>query len=411
MSRVVPVGCAMMRRFLTGALLILQARSLDVCIGQDYWSVRNYTAAFGPPRAVMSYASIGNLSGLWSGTDYGSGVEHADRLLADMPDDTALQLGLELKGFERPLAAGDLDGNVDALRAYVRRLAPRKVFVRIGYEFDNPGNEYVPLAFVPAYARVAAALGGEPNAVRVWHSWAFEPWEAAGVDGVAAWFPGVEHVDWCGVSVFQQAYGDSELGDLSYAHAFADFCDARGLPLMIAESAPFGAGVAEPRDTLWRRWFAPTLAFARTRDVKMWSYIDSDWDAQPMWRGEGWGDTRLETDDALAERWRADVLGEYRNATFAFYARKPPARVAASAPFKMAYVPVLVVVVLALLVPATDAVRARRAAFPVALADDDDAGFLGDDAGPPPPPPFVLMSPEATGIVMSRSFLTKDFAV
>jgi len=211
-----------MRRAALLALLAKHVACLEVCIGQDYWSVKNYTARFGAPAAVMSYASIGNLSGLWEGIDYGSGIEAADRLLGDMPSDTNLQLGLELKGHEAAVASGALDDRIGELREYVRHVSPRKVYVRIGYEFDNPSNSYVPAAFLPAYARISAALRSEANAVRVWHSFAQEPWEAAGDLGVAAWFPGAEHVDYCGISVFQQAYG--ELGGFSRAHAFADYC-------------------------------------------------------------------------------------------------------------------------------------------------------------------------------------------
>ena len=57
--------------------------AVRVAIGQDLWSIRNHTARFGAPDAVMSYASIGNLSGLWSPTDYGSGVEYADGAASD----------------------------------------------------------------------------------------------------------------------------------------------------------------------------------------------------------------------------------------------------------------------------------------------------------------------------------------
>ncbi|KAH8051160.1 di-heme oxidoreductase [Aureococcus anophagefferens] len=153
------------------AALASPAGGVRVAIGQDLWSIRNYTARFGAPDAVMSYASIGNLSGLWSPTDYGSGVEYADGALAGLPARTALQLGLELKGHEAALAGGDLDAE--------------------------------------PYRVVAEALADPPNAFRVWHSWSFAPWEADGGRGVGAWYPGDGLVDYCGVSVFQQAYGDS----------------------------------------------------------------------------------------------------------------------------------------------------------------------------------------------------------
>ena len=367
---------------------------LEVAIGQDLWSIRNYTSTFGAPDAVMSYASIGNLSGLWSSTDYGSGVEFADGVLAGLPGDVGLQLGLELKGHEAALAAGRLDGNVGALCAYVRGLAPRTVLVRVGYEFDMPGNEYVPDAYVAAFRVVAAALGREANAKTVWHSWSFAPWEADGGRGVGAWFPGEGFVDYCGVSVFQQAYGDSPLGDLGYAHAMADFCDERGLPLIIAESTPFGAGLAEPRGAkLWKRWFAPTLAFARERDVRLWSYINCDWDAQPMWRGMGWGDTRLEADEALAKRWKYDVLAPFANATRAVFVDEKHERVLdpldkRELAYLVFYLPILVLFV-AFFKPKPEA---SPAAAPRARAPSEE----------PPPRPFVLKSPEAQHVALGR---------
>ena len=36
-------------------------------------------------------------------------------------------------------------------------------------------------------------------------------WEADGGAGVAAWWPGSEFVDWCGVSIFQQGYPEGTL--------------------------------------------------------------------------------------------------------------------------------------------------------------------------------------------------------
>ena len=369
----------------------LASAGVRVAIGQDLWSIRNYTARFGAPDAVMSYASIGNLSGLWSPTDYGSGVEYADGALAGLPARTALQLGLELKGHEAALAGGDLDANVGALVAYVASLAPRHVLVRIGYEFDMPGNLYVPEAYKAAYRVVAEALADTPNAFRVWHSWSFAPWEADGGRGVGAWYPGDGLVDYCGVSVFQQAYGDSELGDLTYAHAMADFCDEKRIPLIIAESTPFGAGVVEPYGTLWARWFEPTLRFAKARGVVLWSYIDCDWDSQPMWRGMGWGDSRLEVRDALAAKWEYDVLDPYPNATRAFFSRvsaaRPPGLGRREAVYLACYLPVLGLFI-AFLMPAPEERTRPRAASSV------DEGHRR---------PFVLASPEAATVKLSDS--------
>ena len=82
----------------------------------------------------------------------------------------------------------------------------------------------------------------------------------------------------------------------------------KGKPFMIAESTPFG-GVTE--DT-WEEWFVPVIRFIEESDVRLWSYIHCDWDAQSMWKGVGFGDTRLDSSLAVARGWREEVEGGRR---------------------------------------------------------------------------------------------------
>ena len=289
-------------------MLLAATQAYELCIGQDYWSIMNYTAVMGPPACVMSYASLYNLTAaLYNGTEYGSGIEHASRLLQALPD-ADLQLGLWLVGGLDDVTNGFWDDAISELVQFVRWAFPRKVYVRIGYEFDNPQNAYDPISFTKAYARIADALRNEPNAVRVWHSWSFpETYEGYSYE---AWWPGIDKVDYCGVSIFQQAYGDSPMGDLATAKDIARFCRSYQKPLMIAESTPFGVGDAEPRATIWERWYAPVLEFIREERVGVWCYINDDWDAQRMWTEGGtfWGDSRVEAYADLALRWRRAVL-------------------------------------------------------------------------------------------------------
>jgi hypothetical protein len=109
------------------------------------------------------------------------------------------------------------------------------------------------------------------------------------------------------------------------------------------------------------QWFGPVLSFINRHDVRLWSYINCDWDAFPMWQvithimscpshvqpavgpssweaphnaptprltplphralspslctlkqeqhapGVAWGDSRVETHPALAKKWRDEV--------------------------------------------------------------------------------------------------------
>ena len=58
---------------------------------------------------------------------------------------------------------------------------------------------------------------------------------------------------------------------------------------MIAESTPFGGidKVAKkhniPSNEVWRVWFQKVLDLIDEFDIGMWSYINCNWEAQPMW--------------------------------------------------------------------------------------------------------------------------------
>ncbi len=49
----------------------------------------------------------------------------------------------------------------------------------------------------------------------------------------------------------------------------------------------------------WSRWFIPILSFIERYDIRIWSYINNDWDSFDMWRvnhgaGVYWGDSRIQ---------------------------------------------------------------------------------------------------------------------
>ena len=78
---------------------------------------------------------------------------------------------------------------------------------------------------------------------------------------------------------------------------------------MIAESTPFG-GIdmkVNASDPLladpWRRWFEPVLNLIELYDIAMWSYINCDWDSQPMWHNVGFGETRVSSDPSVMKKW------------------------------------------------------------------------------------------------------------
>jgi hypothetical protein len=71
---------------------------------------------------------------------------------------------------------------------------------------------------------------------------------------------------------------------------------------MIAESTPFGGIVS------WSEWFQPTLDLIHEYDISMFSYINCNWEAQPMWHNVGFGETRLSTNEHVMHHWYNRII-------------------------------------------------------------------------------------------------------
>ena len=180
------------------------------------------------PAAYMVYTDIQSLDGLWEPTDYGSGVEYADGVLdlfdsaPSRPTDDAasnqrplaqsgLQIGLWLNGTTGcfDIASGNLDGRVRDLATYLDQSRARRIFLRIGYEFDNPLFGYDdPRMYVVAFRKLVTTIRNSVEketrnrVIFVWHSWAAPM--ASDDLSLEKYYPGDNYVDWIGVSIFQQ---------------------------------------------------------------------------------------------------------------------------------------------------------------------------------------------------------------
>ena len=330
-------------------------------IGQDYYSIRNYTYALGAdPFGVMAYtaleSSTGSLTGLKMPIDYGSGIEWIEGLV-DLYAGISLQVGLYLVNVCPKVLSGELDGNIESLSRYLRSIN-NPVYLRVGYEFDSFQNNYPTDCYIKMFQRIVNLFRTHKtyNVAFVWHSYGEAPRDNISVD---SWYPGDEYVDWCGLSIFNQPYNcqTQHLCEFEYADRFLSFCKSRFKPSMIAESTPYGgiydygtssknrsipsvipnrAYITERASTLpsadgksssqptkldtWSAWFEHVIVYIKKHDIKIWSYINCDWDSMPMWRkehapGTHWGDTRVEAYPHTLTKWRSDVLG---NARFAW---------------------------------------------------------------------------------------------
>lgn len=90
---------------------------------------------------------------------------------------------------------------------------------------------------------------------------------------------------------------------------------------MIAESTPFGGiGLKQASKDVskflakngydhddWERWYGKVIDVINKYDVSMWSYINCNWESEPMWRNVGFGETRLSSNDHVMSHWFEQV--------------------------------------------------------------------------------------------------------
>lgn len=337
-------------------------------IGQDLDAIRGYLASgcCADPDALTAYLDFydllkeGDFGGLGidaAGNEldfelsWGAGPVSAYATAHEFGIDS-IAIGLSIKENDHP---GELDNLVsgahdDKIRQLAKFAATvdGTVYLRIGYEFDGAWNQGYEdrERFIKAYQRIVDVLrdAGADNVESVWQA------SAAGVDeiidgvheDIADWYPGDDYVDWLALSWFMhpdersvaefEQFEPKTPGELT--EEVIALARSKGKPVMIAEAAPQGFDLNEnwtahhhaiwdgesgtgkqdvSSDAIWDQWFAPMFTLMNdNRDViKALAYINADWDSQPMWGPpypEGfWGDTRLETNAELADRFNAAI--------------------------------------------------------------------------------------------------------
>ncbi len=231
-------------------------------------------------------------------------------------------------------------GWVDELIQFAKS-TKRKVYLKIGYEFDGHWNNYEPESYKAAFRYIKKRIDdlGAWRVATVWQTAAWgadipekpivgkENYEVAKAvkDGKAIeffdkWYPGDDVVDWMGISQFMTQNYKREGGPWAcdrtenpeviapraVQNAMLDYARLHNKPVMVAEAAPAGYDLGdltvacrfregEPwldanKTTLtpqqiWKEWFAPTFEYVRqNRDViRSITYINAHWESQLNW--------------------------------------------------------------------------------------------------------------------------------
>ncbi|MFH1655634.1 MAG: glycosyl hydrolase [Candidatus Omnitrophota bacterium] len=245
------------------------------------------------PAGIAVYTSVQRAEGIYKAFDHGGGAQHLQYEVRKYRN-SVMQVGLYMVDVPKETVNGKYDDNLKKIGTWIKK-TNRPVYLRIGYEFDGPHNHYDPELYVKAYRYIADKFRamGVDNVAYVWHSYAHHTERP-----ITDWYPGDEYVDWVAVSYFSPVR--------KYLERIVDFGREHNKPLMIAEATPQGVGVTYG-DYALERWYEPFFEFIDTYDVKAVSYINCDWEALPMWKGQGWKDSRVEANPIIKKRWLEEV--------------------------------------------------------------------------------------------------------
>ena len=264
-------------------------------VGQDLNTINEYVQKTGQvqPGGVMYYTSVQRMEGVLSAINIGAGPQYGDGLLKQYPD-SAIQLGLYMVKALDDVVKGRYDENLKILADWLIK-SKRPVFLRIGYEFDNPfENNYDPKSYIKAYRHIVDFLRkkGVTNTAYVWHSYTAAKMLHTWIE----WYPGDSYVDWFACSIFST-------GNIPYAQKFLKLAKKHHKPFMIAESSPMGMYTIPGK----KDWFSHVFRFIHQNDIQAFCYIDSNWDALPMYQGQHWGDQRVEHYPAILKIWQDEI--------------------------------------------------------------------------------------------------------
>ena len=279
-----------------GKKLLIIGQDLGAVGGLDLYSEGYVDQVDTPvPAGITTYTGLPGLGGLVNLDNWGAGDVHAQAYVEDETfDNSAIVIGLYISGALSGINGGFFNNSIRTLANWVKTQI-RPVFLRIGYEFDGPWNGHNPTEFRNAWRHIVQIFDEEEvkNVAYVWQS--------AGINtpNISQWYPGDEYVNWLGYSHFDQP---------NPGQSIRNFAEEHDKPIMIAEATPridLGQGSGAGH---WQSWFYPLFQSIYANDrIKALAYINTNWQVQPQWIGQGWGDSRVQIDAYVKNTWENEI--------------------------------------------------------------------------------------------------------
>jgi len=255
---------------------------------KKYWdAVEDYK-----PIIYMTYIKFQSLD-IWIGK--------IKKEINNYPD-IMVQIGLNLRIDQidrtQEISLGEYDKELRKLAEAIKKIK-NPVFIRIGYEFDQP-KKYKPKRYVSCFKYIVDYFKnlGVDNFASVWCSAPY-----SGTETFEPYYPGDEYVDWFGIDLFDTRFFANN--EYVPTKNFLKMAKQHKKPVMIGESSAIKIGI-ENTEKIWDEWFKPYFKLIDDNpEIKAFCYINYDWGKD--WKTPRWMNCRIEENEEIRKRYVKNI--------------------------------------------------------------------------------------------------------
>ncbi len=254
---------------------------------KKYWdAVENYK-----PSIYMLYIRINEIR-----EKFRSKVNEAKEISPNL----MLQIGLNLKARNigeqcNQVSEGRHDKEILGLIKSIKNYK-NPVFLRIGYECNDPTHSYNSKDFVDAWRYIVTKFR-DKDVNNVAFIWSVCTAFTRDIDELMKYYPGDEYVDWFSDDLFGVRHFTEKGNPKIITEDFANESIKHKKPLMIGESSPARIGVDKGKKS-WDEWFKPYFKWIESHPVcKAFCYINWDWGKD--WKQPEWLNGRIEENEIV----------------------------------------------------------------------------------------------------------------
>ena len=265
---------------------------------KKYWDVSNNTK----PVIYMEYIKFNEVK---------DKLDKKLQRMDDISNNLCLQLGLNLKPINakekcKEISEGLYDNDILFLIGRLKKLK-NPVFLRIGYECNDPTHSYNPRDYIAAWKHIVN-LFRKNNTTNVAFVWNCCTAFTRNIKELMEYYPGDQYVNWFSDDLFGVRHFTEVNNPRIITKDLLKEAELHKKPVMIGECSPAGIGVDAGIES-WEGWFVPFFKWIEDHPIiKAVCYISWDWGKD--WKQPEWKNGRIEENQIVMKKYFEELSKE-----------------------------------------------------------------------------------------------------